>query len=66
MNLIEAEIILNILVFLYYYLLYCRICRLGSFVEDVLYSVKYEKVYTNLFETSSVWQVFKVDVSSSP
>ena len=26
----------------------------------------YEEVYTNLFETSSVWQVFKVGVSSVP
>ena len=25
-----------------------------------------EEVYTNLFETSSVWQVFKVGVSSVP
>ena len=25
-----------------------------------------EQVYTNLFETSSAWQVFKVDVSSKP
>ena len=40
MNLIEAENILNILVFLYSYLLCCHICRLGSFMEDFLYSVK--------------------------
>ena len=25
-----------------------------------------EEVYTNLFETSSAWQVFKVGVSSKP
>ena len=25
-----------------------------------------EEVYTNLFETSSAWKVFKVDVSSKP
>ena len=25
-----------------------------------------EEVYTNLFETSSVWQVFKVGVSNVP
>ena len=25
-----------------------------------------EEVYTNLFETSSVWQVFKVGLSSVP
>ena len=25
-----------------------------------------KEVYTNLFETSSVWQVFKVGVSSVP
>ena len=126
-NLIEAEIILNILVFLYQYLFHCHICRLGSFMEDFLYSVKIwesiimsyftrhlqrlvkflqcrkkwevdsasklreqsgsavswkyclnsyslrrlkgtgcEEVYTNLFETSSVWQVFKMGVSSVP
>ena len=40
MNLIEAEIILNILLFLYFYLFYCHICCLGSFMEDFLYSVK--------------------------
>ena len=39
MNLIEAEITLNIIVF-FYYLFYCRICCLGSFMEDFLYSVK--------------------------
>ena len=26
----------------------------------------YEEVYTNLFETSSAWQLFKVGVSSKP
>ena len=40
MSLIEAEIILNILVFLYWYFFYCHICCLGSFMEDLLYSVK--------------------------
>ena len=36
MNLVESEIILNIIVFLYKY---CHICCLDSFMEDLLYNV---------------------------
>ena len=44
MNLIEANIIPNMLVFFYWYLFYCHIFRLGNFMEDFLDSVKINKL----------------------
>ena len=44
MNLIEANIILSILVFVYQYLFRCHIYCLGNFMEDFLYSVRIHKL----------------------
>ena len=50
MNLIEANIILNILVFLYQYLFCSHIYLLGSFTEDFSYSVRiHESILMSYF-----------------
>ena len=58
MNLIEAEITLNIIVFLYY-LFYCCICRLGSFMEDFLYSVKMRELILMSYVTRHLQRLVK-------
>ena len=59
MNLIEAKIILNALVFVYYYLFCCHIYLLGSFMEDFSYSVRIRELILMSYFTRYLQRLMK-------